>query len=125
MSTDLNHSDAHTFLPPTVPSFACGTCGLEVALQDELVSRSFQGTSGPAYLFRTAVNVDIGTKTSKQLLSGKHVISPIHCSGCSTELGWNSLGQFVSPDSSQKYKEGKCILEKSKIYKDNKWSLDD
>ncbi|PRQ74165.1 protein yippee-like 2-like [Rhodotorula toruloides] len=122
MSTDLNHSDAHTFLPPTVPSFACGTCGLEVALQDELVSRSFQGTSGPAYLFRTAVNVDIGTKTSKQLLSGKHVISPIHCSGCSTELGWK---YFVSPDSSQKYKEGKCILEKSKIYKDNKWSLDD
>uniref|UniRef100_A0A0K3CJ89 FGENESH: predicted gene_6.39 protein n=1 Tax=Rhodotorula toruloides TaxID=5286 RepID=A0A0K3CJ89_RHOTO len=101
---NLNHSDAHTFLPPTVPSFACGTCGLEVALQDELVSRSFQGTSGPAYLFRTAVNVDIGTKTSKQLLSGKHVIS----------------------HSSQKYKEGKCILEKqSKIYKDNKWSLDD
>ncbi|EMS22605.1 hypothetical protein NBRC10512_000719 [Rhodotorula toruloides] len=127
MPADHNHSDAHTFLPPHVPAYACGTCSLEVALQDELVSRSFQGTSGPAYLFRTAVNVDIGTKTSKQLLSGKHVISPIHCSGCSTELGWKYIrsGQFVSPDSSQKYKEGKCILEKSKIYKDNKWSLDD
>lgn len=75
MPADHNHSDAHTFLPPHVPAYACGTCSLEVALQDELVSRSFQGTSGPAYLFRTAVNVDIGTKTSKQLLSGKHVIS--------------------------------------------------
>lgn len=75
MPADLKHSDDHTFLPPHVSAYCCSVCALEVALQDELVSRSFQGTSGPAYLFRTAVNVDIGNKTTKQLLSGKHVIS--------------------------------------------------
>merc|ERR1711939_1148511 len=51
---------------------------------------------------------------SKQLLSGKHLIAPLTCRGCSTEVGWK---YFVSPDSTQRYKEGKCILEKGKIYK--------
>ncbi|TNY21185.1 hypothetical protein DMC30DRAFT_446414 [Rhodotorula diobovata] len=118
-----------TLLPSHCPSYRCSTCTLELALQDELVSRSFQGSSGPAYLWRTVINADVGPKESKQLLSGKHLIAPLTCRGCSTEVGWK---YFVSPDSTQRYKEGKCILEKGKIYKartatfsDNKWSVDD
>lgn len=42
-----------TLLPSHCPSYRCSTCTLELALQDELVSRSFQGSSGPAYLWRT------------------------------------------------------------------------
>ncbi|BGP42145.1 hypothetical protein JCM10450v2_006232 [Rhodotorula kratochvilovae] len=118
----LNHSNSHTFLPDHVPSWRCATCTLELALQDELVSRAFQGSSGPAFLWRTVINADVGTKASKQLLSGNHLIAPLSCRGCSTEVGWK---YFVAPNSSQRYKEGKCILEKSKIYKDNKWSVDD
>ncbi|GAA6043977.1 hypothetical protein JCM8097_003416 [Rhodosporidiobolus ruineniae] len=110
------------YLPAHVPSLRCATCTLDLSLQDELVSRSFQSGSGPAVLVRSACNVDVGKQASKNLISGKHVIAPIYCSGCSTELGWK---YFSSPESSQKYKEGKVILERSKIYKDNKWSLDD
>ncbi|GAA5840398.1 hypothetical protein JCM9279_007315 [Rhodotorula babjevae] len=121
---------SHTFLPAHVPSWRCATCTLELALQDELVSRSFQGASGPAFLWRTltyrlerrSINADVGAKVKKQLMSGTHLIAPLFCRGCSTEIGWK---YFVAPDSSQKYKEDKCILEKGKIYKDNKWSVDD
>ncbi|GAA5999170.1 hypothetical protein JCM5350_001534 [Sporobolomyces pararoseus] len=125
-TTTLTRADSHTFIPPHVPTFRCSSCSLELALQDELVSRSFQGSSGPAYLLRSVFNVEIGEKASKNLISGRHVIAPISCSGCRTELGWKYVRfQFVSPDSSQKYKEGKCILEKNKIYKDIKWSIED
>ncbi|GAA6057890.1 hypothetical protein JCM3770_001821 [Rhodotorula araucariae] len=135
-----NHSDTHTFLPDHVSSWRCATCTLELAVQDELVSRAFQGATGPAFLWRTVINAEVGAKTSKELLSGKHLIAPLTCRGCSTEIGWQYVrttcllsdkrftegkhAQFVSPSSAQKYKEGKCILEKSKIYKDNKWSVD-
>ncbi|BGP18445.1 hypothetical protein JCM10213v2_006511 [Rhodosporidiobolus nylandii] len=116
-SPPLIHSNEHTFLPSHVPSYRCATCTLELTLQDELVSRAFQGGSGPAFLVRSAVNVETGDKVRKMLLSGKHTIAPLKCSGCGTELGWK---YFVSPGSSQKYKEGKVILEQ-----DNKWRLDD
>lgn len=66
-------------------------------------------------------------------LTSIHFIA-LDCAGCSTEIGWKyvrfllsfstvsisphrtdtQLQQSVSPDSSQKYKEGKCILEKVK-----------
>ncbi|GAA5878377.1 hypothetical protein JCM1840_001397 [Sporobolomyces johnsonii] len=121
-SAALNHYDSHTFLPDHVAVFRCLSCSLELGLLDELVSRSFQGSSGPAYLLRSVLNADVGQQAAKQLISGRHIIAPLTCNGCSTELGWK---YFVSPDSSQKYKEGKYILEKSKIYKDNKWSLDE
>ncbi|GAA6010653.1 hypothetical protein JCM10207_007786 [Rhodosporidiobolus poonsookiae] len=107
----------HTYLPSHVPALRCAQCTLELALQDELVSRSFQSASGPAVLVRTACNTRTGEKASKNLISGKHVIAPVFCAGCETEVGWK---YFSSPDSSQKYKEGKVILEK-----DNKWTLDD
>lgn len=110
-------------LPPAhVPLFRCQQCTLPLALTDSLVSRAFQGSSGPAILVRNACNVKEGERENKVLMSGRHVIASIRCTGCDTELGWR---YFVSPDSSQKYKEGKYILEKSRIYKDNAWSADD
>jgi len=92
---------SHTFLPAHVPSWRCATCTLELALQDELVSRSFQGASGPAFLWRTvcvavsppsprrlaassklthllprrSINADVGPKAKKQLMSGTHLIA--------------------------------------------------
>lgn len=35
------------------PCFACASCSSPLALKDELVSKSFSGSGGPAYLFRT------------------------------------------------------------------------
>ncbi|GAA5874396.1 hypothetical protein JCM3774_005025 [Rhodotorula dairenensis] len=105
-------------LPPAhVPLFRCQHCASPLALTDSLVSRAFQGASGPALLVRNAWNVKEGEREHKVLMSGRHVIASIRCMGCDTELGWR---YFVAPDSAQKYKEGKYILEK-----DNAWSAAD
>ncbi|GAA6026188.1 hypothetical protein JCM8202_003501 [Rhodotorula sphaerocarpa] len=110
-------ASAAPFPPSHVPLFRCHHCTLPLSLTDELVSRAFQGATGPAILVRSAWNVREGERETKNLMSGRHVIATIRCSGCDVELGWR---YYTSPNSSQKYKEGKYILEK-----DNAWSVDD
>ncbi|KAM0748874.1 yippee-domain-containing protein [Meredithblackwellia eburnea MCA 4105] len=108
-------------LPSHAPSFRCSSCTTELGLQDELVSRNFSGGRGAAYLVRTTINTKVGEKVLKQLITGRHTIATLYCKGCSIELGWT---YFTAPEQSQKYKEGKYILEKVSYLKDNKWSLD-
>ncbi|ORY80692.1 yippee zinc-binding/DNA-binding /Mis18, centromere assembly-domain-containing protein [Leucosporidium creatinivorum] len=118
-SPDSTASNPHLiYLPDHVPVYRCANCSIELALQDELVSRAFSGAGGPAYLLRSVINTKVGAKGAKELLTGKHTIAPVTCLGCSAELGWT---YYQAPEQSQKYKEGKTILEKAKIYKDNKW----
>jgi hypothetical protein len=81
-------------LPPKSPSYRCVKCSCDLTLQDELVSRSFNGSHGTAYLFRTVwvisrviredkctelrldrINVVVGPSTRKQLLTGMHTIA--------------------------------------------------
>jgi len=100
------------------PKFTCASCGCDLALQDELVSRAFSGRAGPAFLLRSAVNVKIARSEQKMLLTGMHTISNISCKGCDTPLGWVYI---KANDSAQKYKEGKYIMEKDKIMKENGW----
>ncbi|KAF3672980.1 Protein yippee-like [Capsicum annuum] len=76
----------------------------------------FQAKSGKAFLFDLVRNIVIGTKEERQLLTGLHTIAEIYCANCNEELGWK-YERAVEP--SQKYKEGKFILEESKIVKDN------
>jgi len=42
--------------------------------------------------------------------------------GCSERIGWYYL---KASDPSQKYKEGKYLLEREKLVKENNWKLDD
>jgi hypothetical protein len=35
------------------PCYACSGCGAPLALKDELVSKAFSGSGGPAFLFRS------------------------------------------------------------------------
>lgn len=63
-------------LPPAhVPVFRCQRCASPLALTDSLVSRAFQGASGPAILVRNAWNVSEGEREHKVLMSGRHVIA--------------------------------------------------
>jgi len=93
-----------------------------LALQDELVSKSFSGAGGQAYLVRTVCNVKASKPENKDLLTGRHTIAALSCVGCDSSLGWTYLRAF---DSTQKYKEGKHILERDKIIKENRWASDD
>ena len=52
------------------------------------------------------------------LITGLHTVADIHCNSCETVLGWKYEHAF---EHSQKYKEGKYILEKALIVKDFQW----
>ena len=77
-----------------------------------MVSKSFHGRHGRAFLFTSSVNVMLGPKEERVLMTGLHSVADIFCTCCSARLGWKYLEAF---ESSQKYKEGKSLLEKSRV----------
>ncbi|KAK1571229.1 hypothetical protein Q3G72_013748 [Acer saccharum] len=79
-------------------------------------SKAFQGRNGRAFLFSHAMNVVVGQKEDRHLLTGLHTVADISCADCREVLGWKYERAY---EASQKYKEGKFILEKSKIVKEN------
>ncbi|XP_021258202.1 protein yippee-like 4 isoform X2 [Numida meleagris] len=78
--------------------------------------QSFQGSHGRAYLFNSVVNVGCGPAEQRLLLTGLHSVADIFCESCKTTLGWK-----YAFESSQKYKEGKFIIEMSHMVKENGW----
>lgn len=71
-------------------------------------AQSFHGQHGKAYLFHNVVNVDTGERMERNMTTGRHVVFDITCRQCSTVVGWKYDRAY---ESSQKYKEGKFILE--------------
>ena len=96
--------------------YCCSSCKCHLASHDEIISKQFQGTHGRAYLFDKVVNVCLGAKEDRILITGLHTVADIHCNVCHTVLGWKYLEAF---EQSQKYKEGKFIIEKAKMSKES------
>ncbi|KAL8540993.1 hypothetical protein ACS0TY_002325 [Phlomoides rotata] len=74
--------------------YSCYKCRNHVALHDDIVSKGFQ--------------------EDRQLITGLHVVADVHCADCREVLGWKYEKAY---EESQKYKEGKVVLEKYKIVK--------
>lgn len=96
--------------------YSCIYCRTHLADHDELVSRSFQGNHGRAYLFNSVVNVTCGTAVQRELNTGSHAVADIYCENCETTLGWKYEKAYVD---SQKYKEGKFIIELAHVVREN------
>ncbi|KAF4389454.1 hypothetical protein G4B88_006513 [Cannabis sativa] len=96
--------------------YSCCNCRNHVALHDDVISKAFQGRNGRAFLFSHAMNVMVGAKEDRQLMTGLHTVADVYCSDCREVLGWKYERAY---EETQKYKEGKFILEKSKIVKEN------
>jgi len=62
--------------------------------------------------------VKTGKAEERQLLTGLHAVADISCESCKIKLGWKYEQAF---ESSQKYKEGKYIIELIHLIKDNGW----
>ncbi|GAB4826166.1 hypothetical protein Ancab_009033 [Ancistrocladus abbreviatus] len=92
--------------------YCCCKCRNNVSFHDDIISKSFQGRHGRAFLFSHAMNVVIGPREDRQLMTGLHTVADIHCGDCNEVLGWKYLRAY---EASQKYKEGKFIFEKLKI----------
>ncbi|XP_065183940.1 protein yippee-like 3 [Sycon ciliatum] len=98
--------------------YSCSVCYADFAIHSDLISKRFQSSRGQAYLFDKAVNVYSGPIEEKLLLSGTHHICNIHCKGCEAAVGWKYVR---AQPTSQRYKEGKYILECVAMHKDNNW----
>ncbi|KAL6867277.1 hypothetical protein ACP4OV_015301 [Aristida adscensionis] len=61
------------------------------------------------------VNICLGPNEDRYLITGLHTVNDIYCSCCQQLLGWRYEKAY---DESQKYKEGKFILERARMVKD-------
>ncbi|CAK5101149.1 unnamed protein product [Meloidogyne enterolobii] len=107
------------YLPSGARTYSCAHCRANLADHNELISKSFQGSQGKAYLFNSVVNIVCGTAEERVLLTGLHAVADIQCECCKTTLGWKYEHAY---ESSQKYKEGKYIIELIHMVKDNGWA---
>ncbi|KAL3825167.1 hypothetical protein ACJIZ3_021196 [Penstemon smallii] len=93
-------------------TYTCKHCETHLALARDVISKSFTSRHGKAYLFDNVVNVTVGEKEDRMMITGVHTVVDIFCVGCGSILGWK---YEAAHDKSQKYKEGKFILERFKV----------
>nr|GMC48624.1 protein yippee-like At5g53940 [Ipomoea batatas] len=109
-------------------TYNCKFCKTQLALADDLVSRvyknwfleariakldvclaqAFHCRRGKAYLFNNVVNNMVGPLEERMMLSGMHTVADIFCCCCGQIIGWK---YEAAHEKSQKYKEGKFVLE--------------
>ncbi|KXZ53816.1 hypothetical protein GPECTOR_6g734 [Gonium pectorale] len=62
------------------------------------------------FCFFSAVNLATGPREERMMTTGLHVVCDVYCSKCMWPVGWR---YEVAYEKSQKYKEGKVILERA------------
>lgn len=50
--------------------------------------QQFQGRHGRAYLLSNVVNVTLGPREERVLITGLHTVADIHCTSCNAVIGW-------------------------------------
>ncbi|RXN13867.1 yippee-like 2 [Labeo rohita] len=88
MVTMTRSKTFQAYLPSCHRTYSCIHCRAHLANHDELISKSFQGSQGRAYLFNSVVNVGCGPAEERVLLTGLHAVADIYCENCKTTLGW-------------------------------------
>ncbi|KAF6147067.1 hypothetical protein GIB67_036786 [Kingdonia uniflora] len=59
-----------------------------------------------------SVNVTVGKKEERMMMTGMHTVADIFCVCCGSIVGWKYES---AQEKNQKYKEGKFILERFKV----------
>ncbi|KAL7500633.1 hypothetical protein ACHAWT_009865 [Skeletonema menzelii] len=93
--------------------YTCGQCRTHLTSHDDIISKSFHGRHGRAYLFDQCVNIVTGPPEDRILITGLHSVCDINCKRCNTLVGWTYARAY---EPSQKYKEGKFIIEKIHLH---------
>lgn len=92
--------------------YSCKHCSTHLALSDDIISKSFHCRHGRAYLVNNVVNVTIGEKEERMMITGMHTVVDIFCVKCGSIVGWK---YEAAHEKGQTYKEGKFILERYKV----------
>ncbi|KAG7959025.1 hypothetical protein I3843_10G051100 [Carya illinoinensis] len=96
-------------------TYRCKFCESALALVDDVISRFFSCNQGRAYLVGNVVNITLGPQEERLMISGMHTVEDIFCCCCGQYVGWKYV---EASDKSQKYKEGKFVLERWRIVED-------
>lgn len=129
----LKFNDSMVYLDgPQV--YTCNQCRTHLTSHDDIISKSFHGrhgrkfvseklvkpslsnngfNPGRAYLFEHSVNIVIGPAEDRMLITGLHSVCDIFCKRCKKMVGWTYAKAY---EPSQKYKEGKFIIEKINLH---------
>lgn len=107
----------HLYLTNCKSFYACIHCRSHLADHDNLVSRAFTGSRGRAQLFDKVVNIRQDEPVLRSLITGQHLVADIYCSRCETRIGWRYEKAY---DESQKYKEGKFVIELYHVVRENR-----
>jgi len=98
--------------------YSCSFCRNHNAYHDDIISKAFQGRHGRAFLFNDVCNITLGGKEDRLLMTGLHTVRDVFCASCSSLLGWKYDFAY---EQSQKYKEGKFIVEKAMVLHEGGW----
>ncbi|GAA5920611.1 hypothetical protein JCM6882_001972 [Rhodosporidiobolus microsporus] len=90
--------------------YGCRRCKTHLTTSEQVESKNFNGAHGRAYLFTSVVNVKTGQAEDRPMTTGLHTVRDVMCSKCGETLGWKYEKAY---ESSQRYKEGKYILERA------------
>uniref|UniRef100_A0A7E5A0X5 Protein yippee-like n=1 Tax=Panagrellus redivivus TaxID=6233 RepID=A0A7E5A0X5_PANRE len=88
--------------------FVCAKCGTCLTGIKHLVSESFRGGTGTAYLFNHVINVNMTESIRRVMTTGTHWVRDIDCRYCNSRVGWF---YEMALKEDQQYKEGHFILE--------------
>lgn len=89
-------------------TYACSNCRTHLSSSQEIMSRDYRGKTGDAYLMSKLVNIEEGFHETRIMMTGEYLVCDINCSWCHQLIGWKYL---KSDTLSQKYKEGRYIME--------------
>eukprot|EP00924_Labyrinthula_sp_SR-Ha-C_P016637 maker-scaffold_6-snap-gene-10.1-mRNA-1 protein AED:0.34 eAED:0.34 QI:53/1/1/1/1/1/2/156/115 len=92
--------------------YSCRSCGCELAYSKDVISKTFNGRTGKAYLFDRIYNYKRGPTEKKELMTGLHECADVYCTNCRAHVGWTYDKAY---DEEQKYKIDKFVLEKALI----------
>ena len=67
-----------------------------MTLNKHLISKSFHGKTGSAYLFNNVYNVFRGPESEKDMMTGKHIVCDIYCNTCKVVIGWTYVRKNYS-----------------------------
>ena len=93
-------------------------CRTHAAYHDDIIAKEFRGRRGRAYLFADVSNVTLGEAEDRWLLTGLHSVRDAHCLSCNSLMGWKYERAY---EPSQKYKEGKFVIEKAGVTHEGGW----
>jgi len=88
--------------------YGCKNCKTHLSNHDDIISRSFRGQHGKAYLFNNVVNIIASEANERNMTTGRHIVRDISCRQCKETVGWKYDKAF---EAGERYKEGKFILE--------------